>query len=79
MKLEVVYNLKESINRLQYLVNTPELFLTTSENLFAEKLNENDKTLKCLQSDIPPLEMERFNILMTMALQCVLDIHVKPY
>ena len=45
-------------NRLQYLVNTLELFLTTPEDLFAEKLNENDETLKCLQSEIPPLEKE---------------------
>ena len=42
--------------------------------LFAEKLNENVETLKCLQSEIPPLEKEQFNILMTMALQCVLDV-----
>ena len=54
--------LKESVNRLQYLVN---IF----NHLFAEKLNENDETLKCLQSEIPPLEKEQFNILMTMALQ----------
>ena len=77
--LELVSILKASVNRLQYLVNTPELFLTTSEDLFAEKLNENDETLKCLQSEIPPLEM---NILMTMALQCVLDVlqrQLQPY
>ena len=66
--LEVVSILKASVNRLQYLVNTPELFLTTSEDLFAEKLDENDETLKYLQSEIPPLEKEQFNILMTMAL-----------
>ena len=80
--LEVVSILKASVNRLQYLVNTPELFLTTSEDLFAEKLNENDETLKCLQSEIPPLEKEQFNILMTMALQCVLDVlqrQLEPY
>ena len=80
--LEVVSILKESVNRLQYLVNTPELFLTTSEDLFAEKLNDNDETLKCLQSEIPPLEKEQFNILMTMALQCVLDVlqrQLHPY
>ena len=46
--LEVVSILKESVNRLQYLVN---IF----NHLFAEKLNENDETLKCLQSEIPPL------------------------
>lgn len=80
--LEVVSILKASVNRLQYLVNTPELLLTTSEDLFAEKLNENDETLKCLQSEIPPLEKEQFNILMTMALQCVLDVlqrQLEPY
>ena len=53
--LEVVSILKKSVNRLQYFVNAPELFLTTSEDLFTEKLNENDETLKCLQSEIPPL------------------------
>ena len=51
--------------------------------MFAEKLNENDETLKCLQSEIPPLEKEQFNILMTMALQCVLDAlqsrQLQPY
>ena len=50
--------------------------------LFAEKLNENVETLKCLQSEIPPLEKEQFNILMTMALQCVLDVlqrQLQPY
>ena len=36
--LGVVSILKESVNRLQYLVNAPELFLTTSEEFFAEKL-----------------------------------------
>ena len=50
--VEMVSILKESVKRLQYLVNTPELFLTTSEDFFAEKLNENDETLKCLQSEI---------------------------
>mgnify|MGYP006376577731 CR=1 FL=1 len=59
--LEVVSILKASVNRLQYLVNTPELFLTTSEDLFAEKLNENDETLKCL---------EQFNILMNGITMC---------
>ena len=72
--LEVVSILKENVNSLQYLVNAPELFLTTSEDLFAEKLNENNETLKCLQSEIPPLEKEQFSILMAMALQCVLDV-----
>ena len=42
--------------------------------LHAEKLNENVETLKCLQSEIPPLEKEQFNIFMTMTLQCVLDV-----
>ena len=80
--LEVFSILKESVNRLQYLVNKSELFLTTSEDLFAEKLKENDETLKCLQSEIPLLEKEQFNILMTMALQCVLDVlqrQLQPY
>ena len=44
--------------------------------------NENDETLECLQSEIPPLEKEQFNILMSMALQCVLDVlqrQLEPY
>ena len=42
----VVSILKKSVNRLQYFVNTPELLFTTStsEDLFTEKLNENDET-----------------------------------
>ena len=31
--LDVVSILMESVNRLQYFVNAPELFLTTSEDL----------------------------------------------
>ena len=39
--------------------------------------------LKCLQSEIPPLEKEQFNTLMAMALQCgpldVLQRQRQPY
>ena len=48
--------------------------LFPAEGSFAEKLNENDETLNCLKSEIPPLEKEQLNILMSLALQCALSI-----